>query len=499
MINALPIKHTPTSLTRLSASTESKDLLYATLEKWIPPSTLLISKSDMGTYSVRVDWPTEPIHRKRFFYVDEPASGCDPKLLDYLIPLFVHVYGLAANEWTLRAIKKGLNQLISNRCKTAHEEHAILSSSMVLNASGPYPTIWRIEEEHVIVVTGFSTQLIPLPELTFFSQHFFDQHFTVNIDPQSHYKSNMRKSDAFVNNIGVQLNFLAKDKPPRFPTSGQYHQFARSGYDRGYRWPFFLSPIKQFCRMLGLSEAHSSLFVVWLVYALRIDQPQLALELVGEQKTVDQVIHWLKSLFEPTYQDWAPINETQRAEIAESSFHQHLLVLDQDQVQSNKHTDLWCEILTGGEFSYPLFNKKTNPKVFIRRPIVWGGPSSAETPLQLKAQTLTLQLMPNDHLASNRASFDECLLTSVTVIMADMFRESISADYDSNINSAASENLSASEQAQNRYKALGNVLSDAYFSDPWRYTERHVNNSNSVPDSFCLFDQAWSLYQGEDT
>jgi len=233
-----------------------------------------------------------------------------------------------------------------------------------------------------------------------------------------------------------------------------FDQLEPTGFVSPMNLPAFgdnVDPLVELLERFGVHEDYHCLTLTWLVQSLLIQQPQIALEVIGPntqaQKLVDvfsQLINGINS---------SPMQASQDSDLVYSAYQTHLVHLKEVEGLPKLEKQV-VALLDGADMAMTSLRFAVPPTVFLRRPVMWLTEKSIETSEALNNRTLSISLTSNHRYlwASNHE------LAALVGSLKDMLSYALTIDH-----SRAQKTSPRVPQPLQGFDRLGNYLSPKFF------------------------------------
>ncbi|MFQ9516177.1 MAG: hypothetical protein ACLRZ9_10150 [Eubacterium sp.] len=161
-------------------------------------------------------------------------------------------------------------------------------------------------------------------------------------------------------------------------------------------------------KYLNVREENKLLLLVYIITLFVPDIQYPILNIIGEQETGKSTLSkFIKRLVDPTYDELIGLPKEERTLIL-PLYLNHLTVYDNIQGLSAKLSEVFCRVVTGGQYALrKLFSNLLQEMVYLRSAVIINGISSQITRSDLLSRTIFVQTGDKEVLEANSRKDDK--------------------------------------------------------------------------------------------
>lgn len=335
----------------------------------------------------------------------DASTKLDKAFADWVLPAYLHLKQIAASSIALQAYKEVLWQALNQLPKmpASHFQSSAVDISLIHGK--PYQLNWRLNSNAAIAanqgVTRIAFNQSNIHDGVWFAQQA-DNRYAV--------------SQVYVDQLDYGLYHLSLGNQTMSTVLNQIDS----------RFTKVVDPFEALAQHLGLNRQLLLPFMTWCIQSFRIDLPQMAIQLYGEASVRDDVLRVFNHLVPLASVGESVESSSIKSDILNTAFRHHLMLFE-----SSVHDKLVLELLEGGDVNIQLHNKKKNPNMFVRRPVVLSLPENVESSETLKARTVSITVVPSSSYSSP-LTLSESHLNALRLVLTETVVKSFDVVNNSN-------------------------------------------------------------------
>lgn len=159
-------------------------------------------------------------------------------------------------------------------------------------------------------------------------------------------------------------------------------------------WGFkkLVDPLVAWLERAGVSSDYHCLTITWLVQCLRLNEPQIALEVVGTPEATQNFTQTITEWFNRIEQPSKSISDSDPYKLVQAAFEGHLINLGPQNTLSHDMQKDVVALLDGAIWPLNHLDFPATPKIAMRRPVVWACEQSLNNEYDLNQRTLSIDL-----------------------------------------------------------------------------------------------------------
>jgi hypothetical protein len=209
-------------------------------------------------------------------------------------------------------------------------------------------------------------------------------------------------------NYYIERPFSQNNQPVHI--NEHYHRFNELNWD----FKSLVDPLVTWLERAGVPSDYHCLTITWLVQCLRLNEPQIALEVIGTPEATQNFTKTLTAWFNRIEQPSEPISDSDPYKLVQAAFEGHLINLGPQNTLSHDMQKDVVALLDGAIWPLNHLDFPATPKIAMRRPVVWACEQSLNKECDLNQRTLSIDLAKT---SNSRLDADKLHTAFIAVLM----------------------------------------------------------------------------------